>query len=72
LKPIYEEAAVSVDAMIWVHKKTSVKLVSIDCSKHSSFCEEKGVQAYPTITYFLRGAKHAVYENDRTVEEIVK
>jgi len=72
VQPIYEEAAVTVDAMIWVHKKTTVKLVAIDCAKQSKFCDESGVTAYPTIVYFLRGEKHAVYENDRSVEEIVK
>jgi len=72
LKPIFEEAAVTIDEMTWVHKKTSVKLVGIDCGEYKTFCEEKGIKAFPTVIHFLKGEKNSVYEDDRTVAAIVQ
>jgi len=72
LKPVFEEAAIKIDDMDWVHEKTKIKLVAVDCADYTSFCREQHIRAYPTIYYYLEGERKSTYEDHRTVDDLVK
>ncbi|KAF9534281.1 disulfide isomerase [Crepidotus variabilis] len=63
LAPHYEEAATAL-------KEKGIKLAKVDCVDQADFCQEKGIQGYPTLKVTRRG-EAVDYSGPRKADGII-
>jgi thiol-disulfide isomerase/thioredoxin len=72
--PTWKEAEVAADGMTWTNAKgrrTSVKLLRVNCVEFGQLCSEQGVRAYPTVRLYKRDASFSQYRGQREKEPIL-
>jgi len=72
LSPVFEKTAEKIDSMRWLHRKTKVKLVKVDCALYADLCRDNRVKAFPSIMLFMDGKINEKYDGHRTVDAMTQ
>ncbi|XP_062510842.1 thioredoxin domain-containing protein 5-like [Corticium candelabrum] len=67
LAPVWEQLGQTVK-----DRQLAIRIAKLDCTAHSTICEEHHVHGYPTLVLFSNGVKVKEYKSSRVLEDLVQ
>ena len=55
-----------------IQGKPGVRVAKVDCTKNEKFCDQYGIEGYPTLLYYRNGRPFDEYEDDYSLKKMLK